>query len=191
MLEAGWKEVRVVTDHGWLLLAGGPAEVGLAEVPDGDPLAAVRRREAESATVDLACFPWFWADDVRIACPPGIDCFMAGEEYSHGGLSLQECVVPQFVDPAWQRGGGFGEDRERSSGPGCAAGSTSTGDFEGCTVDLRDKAADPATSLAERRRPSARTARSAAGGRRTTRERDGDDARPARSRRATSSIRRR
>ena len=46
----------------------------------------------------LTCraFSWFWADKVRIACPPGIDCFMAGEEYSHGGLSLQECLVPQL-----------------------------------------------------------------------------------------------
>src|SRR3989449_6039921 len=25
-----------------------------------------------------------WADDVRIACPPGIDVFMSGVEYDHG-----------------------------------------------------------------------------------------------------------
>ena len=95
-----------------------------------DPLAALCGGQAESPSVDLPCFSWFWADDVRIACPPGIDCFMAGEEYNHGGLSLQECVVPQFVDPAWQRGDGFGEDRVvqmgRAAVPGQGRPGTST-----------------------------------------------------------------
>ncbi|MDP9486499.1 MAG: BREX-1 system phosphatase PglZ type B, partial [Actinomycetota bacterium] len=31
LLEAGWREVRVVTDHGWLLLPGGLPKVGLPE----------------------------------------------------------------------------------------------------------------------------------------------------------------
>ena len=96
LLAAGWREVRVVTDHGWLLLPGGLPK---SELPKY--LTATRWRRCavvkESASVDLPCFSWFWADKVRIACSPGIDCFMAGEEYSHGGLSLQECLVPQLT----------------------------------------------------------------------------------------------
>ena len=46
LLEAGWQEVRVVTDHGWLLVPGGLAQGGPAQVPDGDPLGAVCRGEA-------------------------------------------------------------------------------------------------------------------------------------------------
>ena len=88
-----------------------PAEVGAAEVPDGDPLAALCRGEADAPRWKSPCFSWFWAEDVRIACPPGIDCFMAGEEYNHGGLSLQECVVPQIVIRPGGDGHGFGEDR--------------------------------------------------------------------------------
>ena len=98
LLAAGWREVRIVTDHGWLLLPGGLPKTDLPKY-----LTATRWRRCavvkESAIVDVPCFPWFWAEKVRIACPPGIDCFMAGEEYSHGGLSLQECLVPQLIGP--------------------------------------------------------------------------------------------
>ena len=145
LLEAGWKEVRVVTDHGWLLM---PKGLPKAELPKF--LTATRWRRCAvvkpNATVELPCFSWFWADDVRVASPPGIDCFMAGEEYNHGGLSLQECVVPQIVI----RPGGTATvsakiDSFKWAGLRCRI--KVTGDYDGCMVDLRDKAADPATTL--------------------------------------------
>jgi hypothetical protein len=147
LLEDGWKEVRVVTDHGWLLM---PKGLPKSELPKF--LTATRWRRCavvkSTASVDLACFSWFWADDVRIACPPGIDCFIAGEEYNHGGLSLQECVVPQIVI---RPGGAAGVSAKIESfkwvGLRCRV--KVTGDHAGCALDLRDKAADPATSLAE------------------------------------------
>jgi hypothetical protein len=147
LLEAGWKEVRVVTDHGWLLMPGGLPKCDLPKF-----LTATRWRRCAvvkpSATVDLACFSWFWADDVRIACPPGIDCFLAGEEYNHGGLSLQECVVPQFIiRPGSSAGVSAKIESFKWAGLRCRI--KVTGDHDGCTVDLRDKAADPATSLAD------------------------------------------
>jgi hypothetical protein len=101
-----------------------------------------------TATVELPCFSWFWADDVRIASPSGINCFMAGEEYNHGGLSLQECVVPQIII----RPGGAATVSARIESykwAGLRCRIKVAGDFDGCTVDLRDKAADPATSLAD------------------------------------------
>ena len=146
LLEAGWKEVRVVTDHGWLVM---PKGLPKSELPRF--LTATRWRRCAvvkpNATVELTCFSWFWADDVRIACPPGIDCFMAGEEYNHGGLSLQECVVPQIVI----RPGGaatVSAKIESYKWAGLRCRIKVTGDHEGCMVDLRDKAADPATTLA-------------------------------------------
>lgn len=145
LLEAGWKEVRVVTDHGWLLMPNGLPK---AELPKF--LTATRWRRCAvvkpNATVELPCFSWFWADDVRVASPPGIDCFMAGEEYNHGGLSLQECVVPQIVI----RPGGTATvsakiDSFKWAGLRCKI--KVTGDYDGCMVDLRDKAGDPATTI--------------------------------------------
>lgn len=146
LLEAGWKEVRVVTDHGWLLM---PKGLPKSELPKF--LTATRWRRCAvvkpHAAVELSCFSWFWADDVRIACPPGIDCFMAGEEYNHGGLSLQECVVPQIVI---RPGGGATVSAriESFKWAGLRCRIKVTGDYDGCSVDLRDKAADPGTTLA-------------------------------------------
>ena len=34
---------------------------------------------------------------LRIASPPGIGAFVANTEYAHGGISLQECVIPELV----------------------------------------------------------------------------------------------
>ena len=73
---------------------------------------------------------------------------MAGEEYNHGGLSLQECVVPQIVI----RPGGaatVSAKIESFKWAGLRCRVKVAGDYDGCMVDLRDKAADPATSLAE------------------------------------------
>lgn len=144
-LAAGWQEVRVVTDHGWLLL---PQGLPKCELPKY--LTATRWRRCAvvkpSATVELSCFSWFWSDDVRIACPPGIDCFMAGEEFNHGGLSLQECIVPQLII----RGGVpsiVAAKIEQVKWAGLRCRVRVSGQFTGCLVDLRDKAADPTTSL--------------------------------------------
>jgi len=96
LLGAGWPRVRIVTDHGWLLLPGGLPKVEL-------PAYLVATRWARCATVrgesstEVPVYPWHWNPHVRIASPPGIGAFMAGNEYAHGGVSLQECVVPELV----------------------------------------------------------------------------------------------
>jgi hypothetical protein len=145
LLTAGWQEVRVVTDHGWLLL---PKGLPRSELPKY--LTATRWRRCAvvkpTATVDLPAFSWFWSDDVRVACPPGIGCFMAGEGYNHGGLSLQECVVPQLsIRPGGTATVSAKMKSFKWTRLRCRV--HVTGDFGGCKVDLRDKAADPATSL--------------------------------------------
>ncbi len=147
LLAAGWREVRIVTDHGWLLLPKGLPKTDLPKY-----LTATRWGRCavvkSSATVTIPCFAWHWAEDVRIACPPGIDSFIAGQEYNHGGLSLQECVVPQLAVQAGSQPQ-VSARIEAYKWVGLRCKIKVDGQFEGCKVDLRDKAADPTTSLAE------------------------------------------
>jgi len=93
LLDAGWQRVRLVTDHGWLLLPGGLPKVDL-------PSHLTETKWARCALVkgqpnlSVPVASWHWNPDVRIASPPGIACFRHGEVYAHGGISPQECVVP-------------------------------------------------------------------------------------------------
>ncbi len=96
LLDAGWQRVRVVTDHGWLLLPGGLPKVDL-------PAYLTETKWARCALVkgdpqlDVPVSEWHWGPEVKIASPPGIACFRTGATYAHGGLSPQECVVPELV----------------------------------------------------------------------------------------------
>jgi hypothetical protein len=96
LLEAGWKRVKVVTDHGWLLMPGGLPKIDL-------PKYLVETRWGRCAQIkegvksDLPSVPWHWASTVHFAVPPGIGVFKRSLEYTHGGLSLQECLVPELA----------------------------------------------------------------------------------------------
>jgi hypothetical protein len=96
LLGTGWERVRVVTDHGWLLMPGGLPKVEL-------PAHLVATRWARCASVksgatpSVPTFSWYWDPHARIASPPGIGSFVANTEYAHGGVSLQECVVPELL----------------------------------------------------------------------------------------------
>jgi hypothetical protein len=44
--------------------------------------------------------PWTWNPSVFVATATGARAFLAGQEYSHGGVSPQECVLPVLtVEP--------------------------------------------------------------------------------------------
>jgi hypothetical protein len=96
LLEAGWSRIKVVTDHGWLLLPGGLPKVDL-------PRYLVATRWTRCATVmgesavSVPVYAWHWNPLVRIASPPGIGSFVGTTEYSHGGVSPQECIVPELT----------------------------------------------------------------------------------------------
>ena len=96
LLDAGWERVRVLTDHGWLLLPGGLPKVELPK-----HLTATRWARcavlAGEGTTGAPRYPWFWNPVHSFATPPGIACFNKGDEYAHGGLSLEECLVPDLV----------------------------------------------------------------------------------------------
>ena len=46
---------------------------------------------------DVPTFAWYWNAHARVASPPGIGSFIINTEYAHGGVSLQECVVPEML----------------------------------------------------------------------------------------------
>ena len=93
LLNAGWREVRVVTDHGWLWLPGGLPKVDLPRYLVSTRWSRCAAIKGESK-VRVPTVPWHWNSQERVAVGPGIACFKANTEYAHGGLSLQECLVP-------------------------------------------------------------------------------------------------
>lgn len=93
LLEAGWQNIRVVTDHGWLWV---PDQLPKAELPKDVTSRRFSRcaiLKSNVATERLS-HPWFWNQQVRVALAPGISGFTAGDHYNHGGLTLQECLTP-------------------------------------------------------------------------------------------------
>jgi hypothetical protein len=96
LLDAGWKAVRIVTDHGWLLLPGGLPKVDLPR-----HLTASRWARcavvAGGATPTVGRAPWHWNGSQWFALAPGIACFNKSDEYAHGGLSIQECLTPDIL----------------------------------------------------------------------------------------------
>jgi hypothetical protein len=95
LLQAGWRSVRVVTDHGWLFLPGSLPKVELPKsvtVRKGQRSASL----AGASETTLPTYPWHWNPKVRLVSPPGIGVFYANVSYAHGGVTLQECVVPDI-----------------------------------------------------------------------------------------------
>lgn len=146
LLNYGWKQIVVVTDHGWLLLPGGLPKIQLPE-----HLTILRKgrcaRLKEGAKTEMQTMPWYWDEDTWIAYAPGIGCFEAGKDYEHGGLSPQECVTPvikiqkavgdlssqvQIQSVAWK---------------GLRCSIRVDGAMPGISIDLRSKAGDPKSSV--------------------------------------------
>jgi hypothetical protein len=149
LLDAGWKQVDVLSDHGWILLPGGMEKI---ELPVATTEAKKGRcaRLKDGAQVDVPTVPWFWDPDVRIALAPGVSCFEANKEYEHGGVSPQECIVPRIAVTA-------GTVEQPTGGPeivaikwlGLLCRIEFSGVANGVVVDLRALPGDPNTSIAK------------------------------------------
>lgn len=145
LLKAGWTEVIVVTDHGWLLVPYGLPKVELKAF-----LAETRWSRCAAlkvdAQTDALVFKWHWNPAVMMASPPGAGSFRAGIEYSHGGVSLQEMVTPVLRVKAAQSTGGSARLLEaRWTGAKCRV--SVGGHCAGVRVDVRTSQTDPNTSL--------------------------------------------
>jgi hypothetical protein len=100
--EAGMEEVHVVTDHGFLML---PAEMvdGLGR-PELPPAQAIHKDirwavlKPGAPVTDLVALPLPLAPEAAtLGFPRGARTLVKAEGYLHGGISLQECVVPHLV----------------------------------------------------------------------------------------------
>ena len=92
---SGWKSIRVVTDHGWLLMPGELPKTDLPGVLVENKWGRCAIIKEGAATNELT-YPWYWNPNKSIALAHGINCYKKGEEYAHGGLSLQECLTLEF-----------------------------------------------------------------------------------------------
>jgi len=89
------RRVRIVTDHGWLLM---PGCLPFAELPSGMSVPKGRGHRTallkEGAPTSYDRLPWTWDSATLLAAAPGARAFYNGVEYAHGGISPQECVLP-------------------------------------------------------------------------------------------------
>lgn len=151
LLKAGWTEVIVVTDHGWLLLPGGLPKVELKAGLTDHRWGRCAAMKATSET-DVPTLKWHWNENVTIASPPGVGCFRASMEYTHGGVSLQEMVTPVL---RVSRGGPAGSAARlvaaKWSNAKCRV--SAGGECPGHKVDVRTLLSDQETSLLANSQP--------------------------------------
>lgn len=141
----GINRIKIVTDHGWLLLPGGLPKTalnnGLAETRWGR-CALIK----EGAKTELLHLPWRWNPNVYIAYAPGISFFKANQEYAHGGISIHECLVPELIIEQQQKPGIVAEIKQvKWVNLKCTVITTDVPD--GYIMDIRTKFNDAKTSI--------------------------------------------
>ena len=148
LLEAGWRMVRVITDHGWLLAPG-----GLPSLPLKKYLAECRWSRCavikEGAQADVPAAGWFWDARQPVAYAPGAYCFSSGTEYAHGGASPQECVTPDLTFRNATEGKAVTVKIESVQWLGQRCRVAIQPAVEGLFADLRSKPNDPKTSITQ------------------------------------------
>jgi hypothetical protein len=98
LLDAGWRSVKVVTDHGWLFCPGGLPSAELPKHLTASKWARCAAIKGDSQ-VPVPTAAWSWNPNEQFATPNGAACFNTGgsTSYAHGGISLQECLTPVLV----------------------------------------------------------------------------------------------
>lgn len=145
LLQSGWTDVVVVTDHGWLLMPGGLPKVELKAFLTETRWSRCAALKTDAQT-DAQANQWHWNPTVMMASPPGAGSYKAGIEYAHGGVSLQEMVTPVLRIAAAQAGGAAARVIEaRWSNATCRI--SVGGDFAAMRVDIRTSQTDANTSL--------------------------------------------
>lgn len=151
--DAGWKNVRVVTDHGWLLMPGGlpKSELLKHQTETRWGRCAVLKDSAHGTPLT---FGWDWCKDVQVAYAPGVSNFIAGAEYAHGGISLQECLVPELLlECVGTLGAAEAVTIKSVTWKGLRCTVVVEGAVQGQRVDIRTKAAMASSSLAASDKP--------------------------------------
>lgn len=143
--QAGWRKVRIVTDHGWLLVPGKMPKSNLpAQAADSRWGRCAQLKQG--VNVEGLTLGWYWNPNVPIHFPQGIHSFIAGRTYAHGGVSLQECLIPVMTIEGEAKQLLKAEIKSvRWLGLTCKVEVESGG--ENLQVDLRTKLVDSSTSL--------------------------------------------
>lgn len=153
LCDAGWKRVRVVTDHGWLLMPGGlpKSELAKHQTETRWGRCAVLKDSAHGTPLT---FGWDWCKAVQVAYAPGVSSFIAGADYAHGGISLQECLVPVLqLDCVSAAGSAAAVTIKSVTWKGLRCTVVVEGAAPGQRVDIRTKAALASSSLASSEKP--------------------------------------
>jgi hypothetical protein len=148
LIQAGWKTIRIVTDHGWLLMPGGLPKLDL-------PAALTENKWGRCAVIkpgaqtEESLYPWSWKQDHLLALANGVSCYKKGLEYAHGGLSFQECLCMELVILSGgqdeQTGGAI--EITDTTWKGLRCNVAVDGDFKELTLDIRLKAGNESSSV--------------------------------------------
>jgi len=146
LIRVGWTRIEVITDHGWLMIPGGLPKADL-------PMHLTTSRWGRCAIPSPGAqhgYPmtsWFWDTAEALVLAPGVSCFLAGMEYAHGGLTLQEALVPSLKISIRETGGTRPFVVKEMKWSGLRLNVVLEG-AHGLTLDIRKRVADAATSFA-------------------------------------------
>ena len=145
LMQVGWTKVKVITDHGWLLLPGGLPK---AELPKHLTTSRWGRCAIPSPGAEhgYPMTPWFWDSAEAVVLATKVSCFVAGMEYAHGGLTLQEALIPSLT-VSTKKGSTKSVVLKEMKWSGMRLNMIWEG-AAGLMVDLRSKVADASTSVA-------------------------------------------
>jgi hypothetical protein len=152
LLDAGWRKVRVITDHGWLLMPGGLPKQEL-------PSFLTEAKWSRCATIKGDSKPnverhaWYWNPQAEYASASGISCFSAGHCYQHGGVSLQECLVSDIIVSPDVQLSAQTANISKIDWKGLKCRISVEPPASGLFVDLRSKPNDPTTSITSGGKP--------------------------------------
>lgn len=152
LLQAGWKSVRVVTDHGWLWMPGGLPKVDLPKHLTVSKWGRCALPDPQ-ASHELPMVPWFWGNEHPIVLAPGISVFKNGTEYTHGGMTLQEALTLTIHFSREQVSGGAPASITSSKWSGFRLKIGIDPADPTVRADIREKVADPSSSIFKGEKP--------------------------------------
>jgi hypothetical protein len=152
LLDAGWRKVRIITDHGWLLMPGGLPKQELPSFLTEAKWSRCATIKGESKP-DVERHAWYWNPQAEYASASGISCFSAGHCYQHGGVSLQECLVADIVVSPDVQTTMQSASIVKVDWKGLKCRITVAPVVSGLQIDLRSKPNDPTTSITSGGKP--------------------------------------
>lgn len=148
LIKAGWKSVRIVTDHGWLLMPGGLPKIEMSSALTDNKWGRCASIKA-GVTTEKNLYQWYWNPSHYFVLANGVSCFNNGEEYAHGGLSLQEVIIPELkvLAPKSLEKNSRGIKLSDVAWKGLRCKAVIDGDASGVFLDIRSQAGNSESSI--------------------------------------------